>query len=140
MIFGLKVTNDDIATDKVNDLLQKIGVRKVMIKKINKISKKDVINDVAPIIVELVNQSDKFFILKAAKALAKINCENVTHINISLDLTEIERKRQKKLVCDRNMRNEQLKSSGESKFYYGTRNNQIVKLDKDMKDDEIETF
>ena len=80
MIFGLKVTNDDIATDKVNDLLQKIGVRKVMIKKINKISKKDVINDVAPIIVELVNQSDKFFILKAAKALAKFNEDDDTHI------------------------------------------------------------
>ncbi len=52
----------------------------------------------------------------------------------------MKKKRQNKLVFDRNMRNEQLKSSGESKFYYGTRNNQIVKLDKDMKDDEIETF
>jgi hypothetical protein len=138
MIFGLKVTNDDIATDKVNDLLQKIGVRKVVIKKINKISKKDVVNDVAPIVVELVNQSDRFVILKAAKALAKINCENDTHINISLDLTEIERKRQKKLVCDRNMRNEQLKLSDENKFYYGIRKNQIVKLDKDKKGDEID--
>ena len=30
-----------------------------------------------------------------------------------------------------------LKSSGESKFYYAIRNNQIVKLDKDKNDDEI---
>ena len=60
MIFGLKVTNDDIVTDKVNDLLQKIGVKKVMIKKINKIIKKGMSNDVAPIIVELVNQSDSY--------------------------------------------------------------------------------
>jgi hypothetical protein len=66
MIFGLKVTNDDIVTDKVNDLLQKIGAKKVMIKKVNKIIKKDMPNDVAPIIVELVNQSDRFVILKAA--------------------------------------------------------------------------
>jgi hypothetical protein len=85
-IFDLKVTNDDSATDKVNHLLQKIGVKMVMIKKINKISKKEVVNDVAPIIVELVNQSDRFVILKAAKALAKINEDDDTHINISLDL------------------------------------------------------
>jgi hypothetical protein len=31
MIFGLKVTNDDIVTKKVNDLLQKIGDKKVSI-------------------------------------------------------------------------------------------------------------
>jgi hypothetical protein len=46
MIFGLKVTNDDIVTDKVNDLLQKIAFKKVMIKKVNKIIKKDMPNDV----------------------------------------------------------------------------------------------
>jgi hypothetical protein len=33
IIFGLKVTNDDIVTDKVNNLLQKIDVKKVMVKK-----------------------------------------------------------------------------------------------------------
>ena len=114
MIFGLKVTNDDIVTDKVNDLLQKIGVKKVMIKKVNKIIKKDMPNDVAPIIVELVNQSDRFVILKAAKTLAKINIDDETSINISLDLTEIERKRHKKLIMDRNMRNKQLKLARQS--------------------------
>jgi hypothetical protein len=45
--------------------------------------------DVAPIIVELVNQSDRFVILKAAKTLAKINEDNDTHINISLGLYKI---------------------------------------------------
>jgi hypothetical protein len=141
MIFGLKVTNDDIVTDKVNDLLQKIGVKKVMIKKVNKIIKKDMPNDVAPIIVELVNQSDRFVILKAAKTLAKINIDDETSINISLDLTEIERKRHKKLIMDRNIRNEQIKTNnnpGEIKFYYGIRNNQLVKLDKDMQNDGLD--
>jgi hypothetical protein len=141
MIFGLKVTNDDIVTDKVNDLLQKIGVKKVRIKKVNKIIKKDMPNDVAPIIVELVNQSDRFVILKAAKTLAKINIDDGTHINISLDLTEIERKRHKKLIMDRNIRNEQIKTNnnpGEIKFYYGIRNNQLVKLDKDMQNDGLD--
>jgi hypothetical protein len=141
MIFGLKTTNDDIVTDKVIDLLQKIGVKKVAIKKVNKIIKKDVSNDAAPIIVELVNQSDRFVILKAAKALAKINDEDDTHINISLDLTEIERKRQKKLVMDRNILNDKLKSDsnpGEIKFYYGIRNNHVVKLEKDMLNDGID--
>jgi hypothetical protein len=33
----------------------------------NKHIKKDITNDVGPIIVELVNQSDRFVILKAAK-------------------------------------------------------------------------
>jgi hypothetical protein len=37
VIFGLKMTNDVIVTDKVNDLLQKIGVKKVATKKGNKI-------------------------------------------------------------------------------------------------------
>ena len=44
-----------------------------------------------------------FIILKAAKALAKKNLSYNTQINISLDITEIERKRQK--ILDRNMRN-----------------------------------
>ncbi len=140
MIFGLKVTKDDVVSEKVNNLLNKIGLNKLNIKKVSKIIKKNVSNDLAPITVELVNQADRFVILKCAKALAKINKDNVTNINISLDLTEIERKRQKKLVLDRNIRNDQLKSNGESKFYYGIRNNQVIKLDKDKKDDEIETI
>jgi hypothetical protein len=93
------------------------------------------------IIIELVNQSDRFVILKAAKALAKINDEDKSLINISLDLTEMERKRQKKLVMDRNILNDKLKSdsnSGMIKFYYGIRNNHVVKLDKDMLNDGID--
>jgi hypothetical protein len=42
---------------------------------------------------------------------------------------------------DRNILNEQLKSNknpGEIKFYYGIRNNQLVKLDKDMQNDGID--
>jgi hypothetical protein len=50
-------------------MLQKIVVKKVMIKKVNKIIKTDMSNDVALIIVELVNQSDRFVILKSAKTL-----------------------------------------------------------------------
>ncbi len=37
IIFGLKVTIYDIVTDKENDFLQKICVKKVMIKKVNTI-------------------------------------------------------------------------------------------------------
>jgi hypothetical protein len=47
----------------------------------------------------------------------------------------------KKLVSDRNNGNEQLKSSnnhGVIKFYYGIRNNLLVKLDKDMQEDGID--
>ena len=50
----------------------------------------------------MVNESDIFI---------KLNVINNTRINMSLDLTEIERKRQKKLVFYRNMRNESLKSN-----------------------------
>jgi hypothetical protein len=53
--------------------------------------------------VELINTSDRFFILKASKALAKINVKNNTQITISLDLIEFGRKRRKKLILDRNM-------------------------------------
>jgi hypothetical protein len=49
--------------------------------------------------------------LRAAKALSKINNIDDILINISLDLTEIERKRQKKLKEERNVQNEQLKSN-----------------------------
>ncbi len=112
-----------------------------MIKKVNKIIKKDMPNDFAPIIVELVNQSDSFVILKAAKTLAKINIDDETHINKSLDLTEFEIKRHKKLIVDRNIRNDQIKTNNnqcEIKFYYGIRNNQLVKLDKDMQNDGLD--
>jgi hypothetical protein len=57
------------------------------------------IDDLAPIKVKLVNESDRSVIVKAAKALAKINVANNTHLNISLDLTEIERK----LIIKRNL-------------------------------------
>jgi hypothetical protein len=65
-------------------------------------------------------------ILKAAKAIAKINAVN--HTNISLYLTEI----YKKLILDINMRNEWLKfkiTRRDIKFYFGIRNNQVVKHD-----------
>jgi hypothetical protein len=42
---------------------------------------------------------------------------------------------------DRNILNEQLKAinnHGEIKFYYGIRNNRLVKLDKDMQNDGID--
>jgi hypothetical protein len=45
MLFGLKVTNDDVVTVKVNDLLQKITIKKDAIKKVNWIIKKDISND-----------------------------------------------------------------------------------------------
>ncbi len=98
-VFGLKVTNDDLVTAKVNDMILNIGVKKAAIKNINKTIKNDVSNDLAPIIFILVNQSDRFFILKALE-----NETYITHINISLDLTEIERKRHKKLVMERTIR------------------------------------
>jgi hypothetical protein len=49
-----------------------------MIKKVNKIIKKDMPNDGAPIIVELVNQSDGFV---TTKSLAKIN-EVLTYLKL----------------------------------------------------------
>jgi hypothetical protein len=39
------VTNDDVVTVKVNDLLQKISVKKAALKKLNWILKKDISND-----------------------------------------------------------------------------------------------
>ena len=89
-------------------------------------------NNRSSILNQILTNFKDLVILKADKTLAKINEENDTHINIILDQTEIERKRHKKLVMDRNILNEQLKSNnnpGEIKFYYGIRNNQLVKLD-----------
>jgi hypothetical protein len=79
MVSCQNVSNDDLISEKMNDLMQKIGVKKFSIKNVDRIIKKDKTNDLAPIIVELVNQSDRFVILKAAKALAKINVENDTY-------------------------------------------------------------
>jgi hypothetical protein len=45
--------------------------------------------------LNLVNESDRFVIVKAAKALAIINVINNIQINISLGLTVIEEKRVK---------------------------------------------
>jgi hypothetical protein len=45
------------------------------------------------------------------------------------DRIKIERKRHKKLISEM--------SHGEIQFYFGIRNNQVVKLDKGMQEDEI---
>ena len=60
---------------------------------------------------------------------------------IHISETEIERKRQKKLVMDRNILIDKLKSNnnpGEIKFCYGIRKNHLVKLDKVMLNDGID--
>ena len=128
IIFGLKCEKDGDLNQYVDTLLNEIGVCNFKSKNAIKLVKKGTINHLAPIKITLPNEETKYNILKAAKRLKEINERNKTKINISLDLNNIDRQINKKLLQEKKLLNEDLKLKKIHDYYYGIRNNRIVKI------------
>ena len=70
----------------------------------------------------------KFFILKAARKLREYNLKNGTKINISTDMSEIDRQVMKKLMDSQNDLNNHLSTEDKNIFYWGIRDNKLKKI------------
>ncbi len=86
-------------------------------------------NTNSPVLVELINASDKNFILSATKSL-RTSTEFVK-VFINPDLNDAERSKMKILLQERKIKNNELQASGKLNlsFRYCIRSNAIVKID-----------
>ena len=117
MIFGVKELKDgddlarqEDAKKQVNGIFDKINVSKEQILSIYRFNRqKEKENYTSIIKVKLKPESKKFSIMKAAKSLH--NRDMPEKIYINLDLTPAQRFAQKKLIEERNNRNESLSKS-----------------------------
>jgi hypothetical protein len=128
IVFGLNVKSTDTNFTTIMNLMNELGVNKNKIWDVCYLKKKDVINENAPIKIVASSLEAKYFILKAARKLQAYNVKNKTKINISVDMSNIDRQINKKLVDKRNELNSQLKN--DDKFYFGIRDNKVIKLNK----------
>jgi hypothetical protein len=128
IVFGLNVKSTDTNFTTIMNLMNELGVNKNKIWDVCYLKKKDVINEYAPIKIVASSLEAKYFILKAARKLQAYNVKNKTKINISVDMSNIDRQINKKLVDKRNELNSQLKN--DDKFYFGIRDNKVIKLNK----------
>ncbi len=96
------------------------------------LKKKDTNNENAPIKIVTYDINSKFFILKAARNLREYNQKNGTKINISTEMSEIERQVMKKLMDSRNDLNRKLATGAKNNFYWGIRENKIKKIFKKL--------
>jgi hypothetical protein len=90
IIFGLKMNGNDNDFKSLKDLCEELGVDTSKIKNISRVVKKNLVNDMAPIKIEVDSIDTKFAILKAAKKLEQINIKYVNS-NASLTLVTLNR-------------------------------------------------
>ena len=128
IIFGLKVKQDDKSYNAVRNLFKTIGVNDNLVQSVVYLKKKDSINEYAPIKIITTSLDAKYSILKAGRKLKELNQINNTKISIALDLSDIDRQLNKKLIEQRNDLNSKLNLN--DSFYYGIRNNKIIKIIK----------
>ena len=128
IIFGLHVKQDDKSYDAIHNLLDIIGVNEKHIHSVAFLKKKGIINELAPIKITTTSLDSKFIILKAARKLREFNSTNNTNISIAQDMSEIDRQLNKKLIEQRKELNSKLEIT--DNFYYGIRNNKIIKINK----------
>jgi hypothetical protein len=132
IVFGLKVSNEDKDFKTLKKLMNDIGVNKDNIVHASYLKRKDTINENAPIKIVTYDINSKFFILKAARNLREYNQKNGTKINISTDMSEIDRQVMKKLMDNRNELNKKLTNEDKNSFYWGIRDNKIKKIFKKL--------
>jgi uncharacterized coiled-coil protein SlyX len=127
IIYGIKEdSNKDEAT--INNLFQALDVnKKVKIKSVRRFNKSQDSDRISPILVQLGSTDDKFNILKCAKKLKNLQ-SNYEGVNISPDLTTLQRQLNKNLQTEKTHLNRQLGANSDS--IYVIRNFTIVKIAK----------
>ena len=91
IIFGLKNTNKETASDNVKNLLNKMNTKNIKFKNPILLVKNGATNTSPQIKITLENEETKFQLLKAAKILREINRNENMNISISQDLNEVDR-------------------------------------------------
>jgi len=132
IVFGLKVPSDDKEFKTIKKLMNDIGVNNNNIDHAIYLKKKDSINVNAPIKIVAYNINAKFLILKASRKLREYNQKYGTKINISTDMSEIDRQLMKKLIDSRNDLNKKLTIEDKKNFYWGIRDNKLKKIFKKL--------
>jgi hypothetical protein len=128
IIFGLP--NSDDNNKAVNEYFTTFKADFQKVDKVFRFNKsvKSKANEPSAVLVVLKNKDDKFEILKKAK-----NCKdniNYSKTFLNLDLTIAQRQLNNKFITERKKLNENL--SNTSTFYYGIRNNKILKIIKSI--------
>ena len=130
IIFGLKNTNKETASDNVKNLLNKMNTKNIKFKNPILLVKNGATNTSPPIKITLENEETKFQLLKAAKILREINRNENMNISISQDLNEVDRLLHKKLLLEKKELNTKLTIDNITNYYYGIRGNKVVKITK----------
>ena len=130
IIFGLKNTNKETASDNVNNLLNKMNTKNIKFKNPILLVKNGATNTSPQIKITLENEETKFQLLKAAKILREINRNENMNISISQDLNEVDRLLHKKLLLEKKELNTKLTIDNITNYYYGIRGNKVVKITK----------
>jgi hypothetical protein len=133
VIFGLKistkVTTEERKIDdetELNNVLDAIGFEKAKAIKTYRLKSRDPTRP-APLVVELNTTSDRNILLKAAMT----NRSNIKDIYINPDLTEAERNLSFQLRAERKALTAKLEPT--APFYWGIRNDKVVKIPKTAK-------
>lgn len=125
IIYGLN-TNDANSKSDVEKVFDEIKVDKALINKVVKFKRNNDTNKTAPILVELTNKDVRIEIVKAAKKLKEST--SFRNVFINFDLTIAQQALTKQLINERNKLNRELKEQDINNYYYGIRNNKIIKL------------
>lgn len=127
IIYGLNSNevNSNVKAD-VEKVFDAIQLDKTLISKVIKFKRQGDVNKPAPILVELQNKDSRIEIIKAAKKLK--NSASFGSVFINFDLTIAQQALSKQLINERNKLNKDLKEQNVGNYYYGIRNNKIVKL------------
>jgi hypothetical protein len=137
VVMGLPVsTQPDAEQQKIDDLKQIeniVGILKVDKEKIKRVyrfrAKTGATNNRPPLVmVEMATPADKMDVLRGSKQLRQRNEYKEVYINPDQD--EEERKMTRKLVDERNRKNEALRQAGKFNlpFRYGIRRNAVVEI------------
>ena len=130
IIFGLKNTTKETASENVKCLFDKMNTQNIKFKNPILLVKNGVTNTSPPIKITLENEDVEFQLLKGAKILKEINKKENMNISISQDLNEVDRLLHKKLLQEKKELNVKLANDNITNYYYGIRGSKVVKIDK----------
>lgn len=125
IVFNLPIVTNEV--EQLNSIFEIINFDKTKTAKVFRLKKKD--NAIPPLIIELTDTDAKHDLIRKSKLLKTI--DNLKNIYFNYDLTLNEREVLKPLLKKRNELNiKDNTRSDATEFYYGIRNNKVVKIKK----------
>jgi hypothetical protein len=113
----------NLELESVKKIFDKIGVASSSIANVRSLRTS---NNSAPLVVKLRTLESKGSVLRSSKKLKSI--DEFKKVFINPDLTEVQRKRFKELLEEKKKHNANRSADEVDKFYFGIRNERVVKL------------